>query len=81
MMTEQGEGNKYINCSRCRIKCHNDDDRIKEHFGFTRLGERLKTCTRCREKRNAKQQKPHRKEYNKRYYEEHKEHKSALSKE
>ena len=45
MMTEQGEDKKHINCSRCRMKYHNNDDSSKEHFGFTRLGERLKTCT------------------------------------
>ena len=80
-MTEQGEDNEYINSSRRRTKHHNNDDRIKEHFGFTRLGERIKTCTKSRDKGNAKQQEPHRTEYNKRYYEEHKNHKNALNKE
>ena len=51
-MTEQGEDNKYINSSRCnKMKYHNNDDSIKEYFGFTRLGERLKTCTKCRANR------------------------------
>ena len=25
-MTEQGENDKYIKCSRCRMKYHNNDD-------------------------------------------------------
>jgi hypothetical protein len=80
-MTEQGNANKYISCSRYKMKYHNNGESIKAHFGFTRLGERLKTCTKYRAKRHAKQQEPHRKKYNKRYYEECKEHNNAISKE
>ena len=50
-MTEQGSKDKSIKCSRCKMKYPNTDDHIKEHFGYNRLGEQLKTCTKCREKR------------------------------
>ena len=38
-MTEQGENDKYIKCSRCKMKYHNNDDSIKQHFGYNRLDE------------------------------------------
>ena len=49
-MAEQNEDNKYIKCSKCRCKYHNNDNNIKEYFGYTRLNERYKTCVKCREK-------------------------------
>ena len=48
-MTEQGMDNKYIKCSRCVRKFINDDDHIKNDFGYNRLEERFKTCVQCRE--------------------------------
>ena len=48
-MTEQGNDNKYINCSRCKMKYHNTDDSIKQHFGYNRLDERYKVCVKCRQ--------------------------------
>jgi len=40
----------YIKCSKCHIKYLNDDEHIKTDFGYNRLGERIKTCTKCRDK-------------------------------
>jgi hypothetical protein len=51
MMTEQGHDDKYIKCTRCRCKYHNNDDNIKIDFGYDRLGERFKNCLTCRTKR------------------------------
>ena len=56
--------NKYIKCSRCHMKFINDDEHIKNDFGYNRLNERYKQCVRCRTFRRAKQ---------KEYYYEHKE--------
>ena len=69
-MTEQGNDKTYINCSRCKMKYHNNDDSIKEHFGFTRFGEQFKTCIVCRTKRA---------QYHMDYYNEHKEHRQYYS--
>ncbi len=41
-MTEQSSDDKYIKCSRCGCKYHNNDDNIKSDFGHHRFGERLK---------------------------------------
>ena len=50
-MTEQDSNDNYIKCTRCRKTYHNAKDNIEQDFGFTRLGERLKTCIGCRSKR------------------------------
>ena len=47
-MEEQIEASKYIKCSKCRCKYHNNDDNIKQDFGYNRLGERFKCCVQCR---------------------------------
>jgi len=47
-MAEQNEKKKYIMCSKCRCLYINDDEHIKNDFGFTRLEERYKTCVKCR---------------------------------
>ena len=47
-MTDNNRSDKYITCSRCKCKYTNDDAHIKSDFGYTRLGERLKTCVKCR---------------------------------
>ena len=49
-MTDTSEDNKYIKCSKCRCKYINDDDHIKNDFGYNRLEERFKTCVKCRER-------------------------------
>ena len=49
-MTEQSGEDKYIKCSKCKCKYINDDKHIKNDFGFNRLNERFKTCTKCRTK-------------------------------
>ena len=52
-MTEQGDVDKYIKCSKCRCKYINEEEHIKTDFGYTRLGERFKTCITCRNKRQT----------------------------
>ena len=61
-------------CSRCTSTIE-----IK-YFSVNRKGEYYKCCDNCRKKRNDAQQQPHRKEYEKQYYENNKEHKNAMSK-
>ena len=63
-MTEQGEVDKYIKCSKCRCKYINDDEHIKKDFGHNRLEERFKTCVKCRERSRI---------YSKKYEQEHRE--------
>ena len=46
----QQQPDKYIQCSRCNCKYINDGDHIKSDFGYNRLEERYKTCTKCRNK-------------------------------
>ena len=48
MTDNNSNDNKYINCSRCRCKYINDDEHIDQYFGYSRLGERFKNCTKCR---------------------------------
>jgi hypothetical protein len=49
-MAEHNGEDKYIKCSKCKCKYINDDKHIKNDFGFNRLNERFKTCTKCRTK-------------------------------
>ena len=49
-MAEQHGEDKYIKCSKCTCKYINDDNHIKNGFGYDRLNERFKTCTKCRTK-------------------------------
>ena len=51
-MAEQQGKEKYIKCSKCKCKYMNDDKHIKTDFGYNRLEERFKTCTKCRTKTN-----------------------------
>jgi len=52
-MTEQ-QDDKYIKCTACWCKYINDDEHIKNDFGYNRIEERYRTCIKCRERRNAK---------------------------
>ncbi len=65
------EKDKYINCSKCKMKYHNNEDNIKDDFGYNRLGVRFKTCLRCRNR--AKKYADKNREYSQKYREEHKE--------
>ena len=47
-MAEQSEEPKYIICSKCHCKYINDEENIKIYFGHKRLGDRYKTCLKCR---------------------------------
>ena len=51
-MTEQSEQDKYIKCKCCKCKYINDEEHIKQDFGYNRLGEQLKTCVKCRNRNN-----------------------------
>ena len=62
-MEEQSETSKYIKCSKCRCKYHNNDDNIKKDFGYNRLGEQFKCCVTCRARNR---------EYTRTYYEKNK---------
>ena len=42
-----GEG-KYIKCSKCKCKYINDEEHIKQDFGYHRLNVRYKCCMKCR---------------------------------
>ena len=63
-MTEQQGSDKHIKCSSCKCKYINDDEHIKNDFGYSRLKERFKTRVKCRERGR---------EQNKMYREAHKE--------
>ena len=54
---------KYIKCSKCKCKYHNNDDNIKTDFGHNRLGERFKCCVKCRARER---------EYSRTYYDKNK---------
>ena len=47
-MAEHGNEDRYINCSRCKMKYHNNNEHIKVDFGYNRLNERYMTCLTCR---------------------------------
>ena len=47
-MAEESKTDKYIICSKCKSKYINDEEHIKNDFGYTRLEERYKTCVKCR---------------------------------
>jgi hypothetical protein len=70
-MAEIVEEDKFINCTKCHCKYHNNDEHIKIDFGYKRLGDRYKLCVKCRDKK--KQAYNANKETYQAYYEEHKE--------
>ena len=41
-MAEQNGQTKYIKCKGCKCKYINDEEHIKQDFGYNRLGEQLK---------------------------------------
>ena len=45
---EAESNNKYIVCSKCKMKLFNDDEHIKTDFGYNRLNIRYKQCVKCR---------------------------------
>ena len=53
-MTELNSKDQYIKCSRCKCKYINDDEHIKNDFGYNRLEERYKTCMTCRDRMTTK---------------------------
>ena len=50
-MAEPIEESEYIKYSNCRWKYINDDEHIKQDFGYNRLEERFNTCMKCRVKK------------------------------
>jgi hypothetical protein len=61
-----------LRCCACKCYYHNDDKHIGVDFGFDRLGNRHKTCNVCRSRKNNIANTETRKEYNKLYYQNHK---------
>lgn len=51
-MAEQNKQDKYIKCTCCKCKYHNDEEHVKQDFGYNRLGKQLKTCVTCRNRNN-----------------------------
>ena len=47
-MSEHDNDDKHIKCVKCKCKYHNNDESIKDNFGFIRLGETYKCCVKCR---------------------------------
>ena len=47
-MSEQSEQDKYVKCKGCKCKYTNDEEHIKQDFGYNRLSEQLKSCVNCR---------------------------------
>ena len=60
-MTQNMNNQEYLNCSGCGKKFINDDDHIKNDFGYDRLNVRYKSCIQCRS-RYAKHRETHREE-------------------
>ena len=56
-MTTQSEQDEYIKCKGCKCKYINDDEHIKQAFGYNRLGEQLNSCIMCRHKNKKGKQK------------------------
>ena len=46
-MTENNNDDKHIKCTTCNCMYHNNDESIKDNFGFKRLGDRYKCCVKC----------------------------------
>ena len=46
--TEAEGNNNYISCSKCKTKFANDDEHIKNDFGYNRLNIRYTNCVKCR---------------------------------
>lgn len=55
-MTETHGETTRIKCSKCKCQYINDDEHIKNDFGYSRLGKRYKTCAKCRARTKEKQQ-------------------------
>ena len=53
-MSEQQGGDTYIRCNACKCKYINDQEHIKNDFGYNRLEERYKTCVKCRSVRKKR---------------------------
>ena len=61
---------EYIKCCSCKCKYVDDDDHIKNDFGYNELNERCKTCLKCRERKQDYRNNNYDKiqEYHKHYY-------------
>ena len=53
-MAEQDSKEEYIKCSQCKCKYTNDEEHIKTDFGYTRLNEQYKTCSKCRNRKTLR---------------------------
>ena len=70
-MTEQDSKEKYIKCSRCKCKYHNNDDSIKEQLGYNILGERHYKRTQYNKDYYYVEHKEQKLEYSKQYNQDH----------
>ena len=75
MTADSGTEKMYINCSRCKLKYLNNEDSIKENFGYNRLNEMYKTCVNCRKYKQDNREKilEQKREYAKIHYQNNKE--------
>ena len=55
-MTDNNEVERYIKCSKCKLKYKNNDIDIAHDFGYNRLNEQFKTCFICRNKQKKKRE-------------------------
>jgi hypothetical protein len=39
---------EYIKCSKCKCKSINDEEHINQDFGYNRIGNRYRSCKKCR---------------------------------
>ena len=56
-MSGQSEQDKYIKCKGCKCKYINDEEHIKQDFGYNRLGEQFESCVNCRNRTNKYKEK------------------------
>ena len=69
-MTQNESNTVYLFCSGCSKKYINDEEHIKQDFGYNRLNIRYKSCVQC-QARYAKHRESHkeeRREHAKQYY-------------
>ena len=73
-MAQEENTPMYLHCSGCVKKYINDDEHVKQDFGYDRLGRRYKSCAQCHERyeRHRESHKEERRETAKQYYEENK---------
>ena len=71
-MAHEDNKPKYLYCSGLGKNYINDDEHVKQDFGYDRLGRRYKSCAQCRERyaRHRESHREERRETANQYYEE-----------